>query len=55
MHTVKWTGAFLVLGLLVAMHSFAGSNDVPEGITDMADYYEEPRCPTERRGWKPAL
>jgi hypothetical protein len=45
----KWTGAFLVLGLLVTMHSFAGSKDVPEGITDknirthfeVALHYEE--------------
>ena len=49
MRTVKWTGAFLVLGLLVAMHSFAGSKDIPEGITDknirthfeVALHYEE--------------
>ena len=49
MLTVKWTCAFLVLGLLVAVQSFAGSKDIPEGITDknirthfeVALHYEE--------------
>ena len=29
---IKWACAFLVLGFLVAMQSFAGSHDIPDGI-----------------------
>ena len=46
---VKWTCAFLVLGLLFVMQSFAGSHDIPgsmvgKGMGDLfelAMYYEE--------------
>lgn len=29
---IKWACAFLVLGFLVAMQTFAGSHDIPDGI-----------------------